>query len=191
LTGFQNRLGRAFFEVTTGVAPIRLNVQFTDADTGNISAHTETLGGHFNAQPRGHVDQSAPLTAAPSGDVATGPPVYKMSRHHDGIGSLIQEWTDGIGGGPSVRDLERAWGTSWRKDPTESKFFSRRKPIFDQYEHLLTGGHTSAMAMQSLALTKTANGGSLDSLQKFLRIQGMFLLRTCFYQMVDIMISAN
>jgi hypothetical protein len=154
-------MSTAFREITTGIAPLRLNVEFT--------------------QPI-----FEPSTSAPSSSASFSPPVnvdvvinddgqeesipaYKMSRAVKTVSDLIREWEDGLGGHPSVKSLENTYQRRWRVDATESKYFNRRKPILSEYESLISEGSTRENAIRSLNLLLTQHGGSLDSLQKYLR----------------------
>lgn len=92
-----------------------------------------------------------------------------MSRSINTVSDLIREWTIGLGGNLPVKELEQTWGTAWRKCRTESKFFSRRKPIFDEYESMLALGVTETESVNRLTTMMQCAGGSLDGLQKFLR----------------------
>ena len=63
-------------------------------------------------------------------------PTYKLSRHLESIEAVWREWKHGLAGGPAVETLERRFGTSWRKDRTESKYFSRGKAIYDEIKRV-------------------------------------------------------
>ncbi|KAL3690978.1 hypothetical protein R1sor_004629 [Riccia sorocarpa] len=54
------------------------------------------------------------------------PRKYKLSRGTAIVLDLWREWTEGIGGGPAVKDLERNRGSTWCEG-NERRFFNRRK----------------------------------------------------------------
>ncbi|KAK9450827.1 transcriptional activator of glycolytic enzymes-domain-containing protein [Limtongia smithiae] len=64
---------------------------------------------------------------------------YRMSRDINTVPDLWQEWDRGLNGGPIVRELEEKYGTRWRQNSAERKFFCLRKVIIDYvmrlYEH--------------------------------------------------------
>jgi hypothetical protein len=58
-------------------------------------------------------------------------PTNKLSRQVRNIPDLWREWTVGLGGLPSVRALDEAYGTHWRL-PNERQYYSTRKVIVDE-----------------------------------------------------------
>jgi hypothetical protein len=92
-----------------------------------------------------------------------------MSRNARTIEGLLQEYTHGLNGSPSIKSLDLAYGPKWRVDRTENKFYSRRKPIFDEYDRLLASGLSERDAVGQLKTTMLEVGNSLDALQKKLR----------------------
>lgn len=59
-------------------------------------------------------------------------PKYKLSRAIKTAQELWQEWTVGFQGGPSVKQLEETYKSSWRNGMAERQFFSRRKVVIDE-----------------------------------------------------------
>ncbi|KAI9257699.1 transcriptional activator of glycolytic enzymes-domain-containing protein, partial [Sporodiniella umbellata] len=59
-----------------------------------------------------------------------------LSRSVNSIAEVWEEYCNGIDGGPSIKDLEIAYGREWRVDPGESRFFSRRKTIYREIRRL-------------------------------------------------------
>ena len=67
------------------------------------------------------------------------------------VAQLWQEWTVGIDGGPSIRELERATNRTWRTcDKTESRYFQRRFLIIDAIQKLIDSGMPEAEAVARL-----------------------------------------
>ncbi len=62
------------------------------------------------------------------------------------VADLWEEWTIGLRGGPAIRDLERE-GTTWRRSPSESRFFQRRKIVLDEVQRLVDGGRGAVEAV--------------------------------------------
>ncbi|KAK9431093.1 transcriptional activator of glycolytic enzymes-domain-containing protein [Lipomyces doorenjongii] len=58
-------------------------------------------------------------------------PQYRMSREVSTVPDLWEEWDSGLNGGPIVRELEEKYGTRWRQNSAERKFFCLRKVIID------------------------------------------------------------
>ncbi|KAK9456477.1 transcriptional activator of glycolytic enzymes-domain-containing protein [Dipodascopsis uninucleata] len=58
-------------------------------------------------------------------------PQYRMSRDISTVPDLWEEWEHGLNGGPIVRELEEKYGTRWRQNSAERKFFCLRKVIID------------------------------------------------------------
>ncbi|KAJ8099318.1 transcriptional activator of glycolytic enzymes-domain-containing protein [Lipomyces tetrasporus] len=58
-------------------------------------------------------------------------PQYRMSRDVSTVPDLWEEWDRGLNGGPIVRELEEKYGTRWRQNSAERKFFCLRKVIID------------------------------------------------------------
>ncbi|KAL3702058.1 hypothetical protein R1sor_020080 [Riccia sorocarpa] len=72
------------------------------------------------------------------------PRTYRLSRGIITVTDLWREWTEGLGGGPSVKELERKWGTAWCEG-NERRFFNRRKIVLEAIENRasqLLGGIT-------------------------------------------------
>ncbi|CEP12536.1 hypothetical protein [Parasitella parasitica] len=61
-------------------------------------------------------------------------PPYVTNRKIVTVVDLWREYTVGLDGGPSIKELEAQYGTTWRKDRKESQFFSRRNEL--QYNYI-------------------------------------------------------
>lgn len=57
-------------------------------------------------------------------------PAYTLNREIMTVTDVWREFSNGLGGNPSVEHLEKEYGTAWRKDRKESRFFSRRNELY-------------------------------------------------------------
>jgi hypothetical protein len=81
-----------------------------------------------------------------------------------------REYEDGLSGGPAVQRLELEHGTAWRKDRTESKYFSRRKVLYDEVQSIAAvNAIPSREAAAMLEQRRLALGMSLDGLSTAIR----------------------
>lgn len=69
-----------------------------------------------------------PTSATPT--AATTAPIYTLSRKLVTVTDVWREYKQGLGGKPSVEHLETEYGTAWRKDRAESRFYSRRRELY-------------------------------------------------------------
>jgi hypothetical protein len=79
-------------------------------------------------------------------EAAAAPPnneFYRMSRNITTVPLLWQEWTSGINGGPSIRTLEASYGTRWRREQADRKFYADRKLIINAINDLAADGNMS------------------------------------------------
>ncbi|CAO3600435.1 unnamed protein product [Absidia cylindrospora] len=63
-------------------------------------------------------------------------PAYTLSRKAATVHDVWEEYEPGLDDCPSVKQLESSQGTLWRKNPTESRFFIRRKVLYDELERI-------------------------------------------------------
>lgn len=100
-----------------------------------------------------------------------GPISYKMSRTICSVQDLWREWNFGLSGRPAVKDLERSFGTKWRSNPSESRYFTGRKVIIDEIERLVATNTCVShdQAVNHLENKRLANKGSLNWLIKSIR----------------------
>lgn len=86
-----------------------------------------------------------PQTAIPLGGAPTTPPTpvtllvrkdvilaYKLNREIQTIPALWRLWTVGIGGAPSVEELDQQYGAGWRQTSSERQYYSMRKTLIDE-----------------------------------------------------------
>ena len=94
--------------------------------------------------------------------------IYKMNRNLTTVPQVWQEYTSGLKGNPSVRDLEANYGPRWRKNDTERVFFSNRKKIYDMIEELIRMGQTEDDAVAKVEALRVTNKWMLNRLQNSL-----------------------
>ncbi|KAG2191953.1 hypothetical protein INT47_004736 [Mucor saturninus] len=98
---------------------------------------------------------------------SNGMPCYLMSRGIVSVNDLWREWTEGLCGGHAIKDLERRWGTRWRKEETEKKFFNRRRLIINEIERYASQNNiTTRTAVDIAERRRSQKGYSLHSLSK-------------------------
>jgi hypothetical protein len=99
------------------------------------------------------------------------PPEYKLSRRIITMHELWKEYTVGLSSGPAVSDLENNWGTRWRQNGTESRYFNRRNVIYKEVARMVADGDVNTVdeAVAALETKRTANHTSLDGLMKIIQ----------------------
>lgn len=94
---------------------------------------------------------------------SNGVPLYKMSREVVTISDLWQEWEYGRDGNWPVKELEKDWGTKWRKN--DRKWFNIRLHIINAIETLKKERNFSTdSAIEALQTVSNKNNWSLDRL---------------------------
>jgi hypothetical protein len=93
-----------------------------------------------------------------------------MSRNLSHVSEVWKEYTKGLAGSPAVEQLEKT-NKKWRTDPTEGKFFRRRKVIYDEIKRIAaTGNIPMEDAVRALEEKRKAlKNTSIDSLIKNLQ----------------------
>ncbi|CAD6924348.1 unnamed protein product [Tilletia controversa] len=93
-----------------------------------------------------------PGTLPPPPHSVPSVPIYQLSRSLSTIAEVWMEWDVGVNGCASVKELERLYGARWRPSPTERKFFSNRKRLWDAVEklskHRRVEGKAAAMELE-------------------------------------------
>lgn len=127
-------------------------------------------GGAFHAPASENNNDSSPLcnTGPVRADVRAVH-IYKLSRRIKTVRDVWKEYKVGLFGGPAVEDLEKNFGTGWRKDRTESRYFCRRKKIYDEVQKVSREKNIPlAQAVESVEERRLNLKLSLDGLQKIL-----------------------
>ena len=65
-------------------------------------------------------------------------PTYKMSRKLHTVRQAWLEYESGLDGRTSVKSIELQFGTAWRQDKSEAKFYQRRVPLYRAIDLLLS-----------------------------------------------------
>lgn len=96
---------------------------------------------------------------------------YKMDRTLTTIEQVWREFKVGLLGNPAVEDLERVYGSKWKKTATEKRFFLRRKELYDAVANRAASrGISNDAAVRELQeLQMQQSNKSLDSFRKFLK----------------------
>jgi len=112
--------------------------------------------------------QPPPLPAAAGPPAPTAiesleeqPPTHRLSRGTTTITDLWNEWTVGLGGQPSVEDLDERWGSRWRHG-AEFQFYSRRKVVVTEIKRLVAGGREAREVVDSLEAERVKAKASLS-----------------------------
>jgi Transcriptional activator of glycolytic enzymes len=103
--------------------------------------------------------------------IAVEPPRYCMCRSIKTINSLWHEWTEGLQGQPSIRELDSRWRTRWRSGRrSELQWYSLRLEIIREIERTARSRRTSEeMAIWTLHHEQIRTGSSIDQFCKRLR----------------------
>jgi hypothetical protein len=98
-------------------------------------------------------------------------PQYKMSRDVRTVEMLYREWTEGLQGALSIRELDRRYSHHWRKGRSaELQFYSIRKEIMREIERIrVTDGVNEVTAARRVQGRQDREMLSLDKLGKRLR----------------------
>ncbi|EDO14803.1 hypothetical protein Kpol_1076p9 [Vanderwaltozyma polyspora DSM 70294] len=67
---------------------------------------------------------------------------FQFLKSPHSVMDLWKEYTEGINGQPSIRELESIYQTGWRRDPAVNKRFSRRKVLYKAIETGLNRGYS-------------------------------------------------
>ncbi|KMS67138.1 hypothetical protein BVRB_034210 [Beta vulgaris subsp. vulgaris] len=94
-----------------------------------------------------------------------------MSRGIRTVTDLWREWTEGLAGGPAVKDLIERLGTKWCQE-NERRFLNRRRVIINAVlskARTIQGGETPGNCLAAAAILehdRVLKGKSLDWLSK-------------------------
>jgi hypothetical protein len=87
-----------------------------------------------------------------------------MNRELRTVRQLCEEWFTGLGGRPSIIQLNQQWGTKWRSGSKEKNFYSRRKVIIDEVTRRTIAGNRQAAIVELELIREQAGNISLDKL---------------------------
>jgi hypothetical protein len=99
------------------------------------------------------------------------PPRHRMCRRVKTVEWLWREWTVGLPGQPSIRQLDSRWGSRWRAGcQPELQWYSLRQEVVREVVRMAQAGRCSEEhAMWALQAEQRRTGCSLDQLCKRLR----------------------
>lgn len=99
------------------------------------------------------------------------PPVYRMCRAVKSVRALWREWTEGLGGNPSIAALDSKWGSRWRAGrQNELQWYSLRREVIKEIKRVAQTQRVSEeAAMWQVNLQQEQMQCSLDQLCKRLR----------------------
>lgn len=99
------------------------------------------------------------------------PPLsYRMNRHLVKVTDVWREYNFGLSDCPSVKRLENDFGTKWRKNKTESKFFCTRSVLYKEIQRISKDRHISTEeAAEILERRRIEFKASLDKLIKLIK----------------------
>ena len=104
-----------------------------------------------------------------SGPQTTTYEIYRFNRTISTVGQVWQEYTRGLNGNPTVKDLEAEYGAKWRNSDAERNFFSGRKRIYEMVDTLIGMGQTEDEAVDKVEELRATNNWSLNRLQSSLK----------------------
>jgi Transcriptional activator of glycolytic enzymes len=103
-------------------------------------------------------------------------PKYMVSISITTVNEAFKEWSEGLINGPdgirspSIRHLERIYGTKWRKDDAARQRYIRRKALIQRIERTALNLKLSESDVaQRIELWRKAEGMTLDRIQKMLQ----------------------
>jgi hypothetical protein len=151
-------------------------------------AHTLSLGSSslalstLQTQQQQQLSTAIALAATSSAAIASAsasasanlePPRHQMCRQIKTVQSLWQEWTKGLAGQPSIRELDSRWGSRWRSSRRgEIQWYSLRREIIQEIERRAkSSSRSEEAAMWSLHFEQERERCSIDQLCKRLRKQ--------------------
>ncbi|KAF1967145.1 hypothetical protein BU23DRAFT_484555, partial [Bimuria novae-zelandiae CBS 107.79] len=99
------------------------------------------------------------------------PPQYRMCRAVRTVEDLWREWTVGLQGQPSISELDRRWGSTWRAGRrSELQWYSLRLEVIKEITRISQARRTSEeAAMWQLSQQQQQQRCSLDLFCKRLR----------------------
>ncbi|KAK9455578.1 transcriptional activator of glycolytic enzymes-domain-containing protein [Dipodascopsis uninucleata] len=91
---------------------------------------------------------------------------YIMAQDLGSVKEIWTEYSQGLDGGPAIRDLEREEGTAWRGGPrsAQSRKFQRRKALYDAIESGIANGKTIDECCDALERIRVREDGTIASM---------------------------
>ena len=120
-----------------------------------------------------------PARAASTVDVfaqnAVLPPAvtdYKMTRSLVCVTDAQREYKVGLGGNPSIENLDRFYRNAWRGTPAETKFYTCRLVLYNQIKYLAKELFVSeTVAGQNLERQLTSSKPITGQLSEIIKVQ--------------------
>ena len=91
--------------------------------------------------------------------------IYEMSRNISTAGQAWEEYSRGLEGGPSVKQLDQKYGKSWRDVPSQQELYNERRKIYCTVKKLVAAGVTEKNATLALDAWRQSNNWTLSELQ--------------------------
>ncbi|KAG0670233.1 hypothetical protein C6P45_002706 [Maudiozyma exigua] len=79
---------------------------------------------------------------------------FKFLKCPQSVLEVWKEYTDGIEGQPSIKEMETLYQATWRRDSATNKRYARRKPLWKSIEIGLTRGYTLEYIVEMLENTR-------------------------------------
>ena len=173
--------------LTSGSLSFRLELAPAPALAGPLALEEGSSSRYASARvsaaaspsPRARTPSSPPLPGTPSpvlagsGSLAAGsqPPKHRMCREVRTVEGLWREWTVGLRGRPSIRDLDGRWGNRWRAGrQSELQWYSLRLEVIKEIQRVARVQRIAEeAAMWKLQVDQQRMGCSLDRFCKRLR----------------------
>lgn len=106
-------------QICDGRAHVSVRVDFPHINSDGVSTPVASFDNNGNTVTSGTCETNITPTHT------------RMSRGVVSVRRLWLEWSVGLEGKLPICEMEEKFGTSWRKKPSESKYFRRRKKIID------------------------------------------------------------
>jgi hypothetical protein len=153
---------RKLNDILDGKASITLKMEQSNYDN-----HNNTSNPNKCDQPANNVENLINMQTEQNPLLENGPPYYKMCRALETVSEVWREYSEGFGGNVSVENLENSYGTRWRKDENERRFFNRRNVIYQEIKKISRErGVSCGEAAVFLEQKRNIMGLSVNGLQK-------------------------
>ncbi|POM76493.1 Hypothetical protein PHPALM_6264 [Phytophthora palmivora] len=131
----------------------RLVIRWEDVDVGEHS----DVGARVNRETS---------NSGAGGDKCSCP-VVKLSRAVRTVVELWMEYTSEVGGQISIAEADKLMGTKWRQNPTEARFYLRRKRYYDAIATIAARDSiTHEATTELLEVKRNSSGLSLNAFTK-------------------------